>query len=175
MPAAKRAPAKASSRAGTRTPPVRSAATRREVERQIARFEKHLDDAGEALALLGKDMGRGAQDAYREMRRTLTALRRDARKTNRSVLKDFDKLRAAVAPPRGPGRPSTRGGAFSTGSRASEARSGTSSSGARGSTRGGAAAAAAPKGGSARGPGTRQTRASAPTTKRGSRASGKRS
>ena len=43
---------------------------------------EHLDDAGEALQLLGKDVGRGTQDAYKELRRTLTALGRDARKKN---------------------------------------------------------------------------------------------
>jgi hypothetical protein len=49
---------------------TRSAATRRELERRVARVEKLLEDAGEALHLLGKDLGRGAGDAYRELTRT---------------------------------------------------------------------------------------------------------
>ena len=43
----------------------RSPATRRELERRVARVEKLLEDAGEALHLLGKDLGRGVGDAIR--------------------------------------------------------------------------------------------------------------
>jgi len=91
----------------TRTPAARStsgaaasrpAATRRELERRVAQVEKHLEDAGEALQLLAKDLGRGAGDAYTELTRTARALRRDAQRTNQRMLKDFDKLRAAVTP-----------------------------------------------------------------------------
>jgi hypothetical protein len=87
-----------STRSSGRTPALRSPATRREVERRIARFERHLNDASEALQLLGKDLGRGGRDAYKELTTTLRALRRDAQKTNRTLLRDFDKLRAAVTP-----------------------------------------------------------------------------
>ena len=91
----------------TRTPPARSrngtptasrAATRRDVERQVTRVEKLLGDAGDALQLLAKDMGRGAEDAYQELVRTAKALRRDAERTNKRMLKDFDKLRGALTP-----------------------------------------------------------------------------
>jgi hypothetical protein len=125
MPAAKKSAARTPStrsRAGTpparsssRTPASRATATRREAERQIARFEKHLDDASEALQLLGKDLGRGAQDAYKDVTKAMQALRRDAKKTNRNVLKDFDKLRAAVTPTRSPRRSSTQAAARSDG------------------------------------------------------------
>ena len=104
-----------SARSSSRTPPSRSTATRREAERQIARFEKHLDDASEALQLLGKDLGRGAQDAYKDVTKAMQALRRDAKKTNRNVLKDFDKLRAAVTPIRSTRRSSTQAAARSDG------------------------------------------------------------
>jgi len=72
-------------------------ATRREVEQSIARFEKRLDDANDALKTLGGHLGRGASGSYKEMTAALTALRREASKTNKQALKDFDKLRAAIA------------------------------------------------------------------------------
>ena len=99
MPAAKK-PATATSAARSRngTPVASRGATRRDVERQIARVEKLLGDAGDALQLLGKDMGRGAEDAYKELVRTAKALRRDAQRTNKRMLKDFDKLRGALTP-----------------------------------------------------------------------------
>jgi hypothetical protein len=99
MPAAKK-PATATSAARPRngTPAASRPATRRDVERQIARVEKLLGDAGDALQLLGKDMGRGAGDAYKELVRTAKALRRDAQRTNKRMLKDFDKLRTALTP-----------------------------------------------------------------------------
>ena len=101
----------------TRTPAARStngapaspsAATRRELERRVARVEKLLEDAGEALQLLGKDLGRGAGDAYKELTRTARALRRDAQRTNQRMLKDLDKLRAAVTPSTTTRRQATR-------------------------------------------------------------------
>jgi hypothetical protein len=72
------------------------AATRREVEQSISRFEKRLDDAGDALSTLGKHLGRGGQASYKEVTAALRALRREAAKTNKQALKDFDKLRSAV-------------------------------------------------------------------------------
>jgi hypothetical protein len=73
-----------------------SAATRREVEQSITRFEKRLEDANDALSTLGKHLGRGATSSYKEVTAALRALRRDAAKTNKQALKDFDKLRGAV-------------------------------------------------------------------------------
>jgi hypothetical protein len=69
----------------------------------------------EALQLLGKELGRGAQDAYKDVTKAMQALRRDAKKTNRNVLKDFDKLRAAVTPTRSTRRSSTPAAARSDG------------------------------------------------------------
>jgi hypothetical protein len=60
-------------RAITRAPAARSTATRRDVERRITRVEKLLDDGGDALQLLGTDMGRGGRDAYKELTRTARA------------------------------------------------------------------------------------------------------
>ena len=92
MPTAKKPPArKPTARGAPRSSASKSTATRREVERSIARFEKLLDDAGDALQSLSKDLGRGAQDAYKELTKTMKALRRDAAKTNRNLLKDFDQ------------------------------------------------------------------------------------
>lgn len=81
---------------------------RRELERRAARVEKLLEDVGEALQLLGKDLGRGAGDAYKELTRTAHALRRDAQRTNQRMLKDLDKLRAAVTPSASPRRQATK-------------------------------------------------------------------
>jgi hypothetical protein len=72
------------------------AATRREVEQSITRFEKRLDDAGDALQTLGKHLGRGGQSSYKEVTAALRALRREAAKTNKQALKDFDKVRSAI-------------------------------------------------------------------------------
>jgi hypothetical protein len=99
MAAAKKpATPKSAARSRNGTPGASRAATRRDVERQIARVEKLLGDAGDALQLLAKDMGRGAEDAYKELVRTAKALRRDAQRTNQRMLKDFDKLRGALTP-----------------------------------------------------------------------------
>jgi hypothetical protein len=101
-PARKSAATKPAARASKATRRVRARAattrqaTRREVEQSIARFEKRLDDANDALKALGGHLGRGAQGSYKEMTAALVALRREASKTNKQALKDFDKLRAAI-------------------------------------------------------------------------------
>jgi Skp family chaperone for outer membrane proteins len=66
------------------------------VEQSIARFEKRLDEANSALQTLGNHLGRGAQSGYKDVTSTLRALRREAVKTNKQALKDFDQLRAAL-------------------------------------------------------------------------------
>ena len=99
MPAASKPTTRTSAaRSRNGTPVASRAATRGDVERRIARVEKLLGDVGDALQLLGKDMGRGAEDAYKELVRTARALRRDAQRTNKRMLKDFDKLRDALTP-----------------------------------------------------------------------------
>jgi hypothetical protein len=75
---------------------ARSSATRREVEQSIARFEKRLDEANDALKQLGGHLGSGARGSYKDVTAALTALRRSAAKTNKAALKDFDKLRGAL-------------------------------------------------------------------------------
>ncbi len=75
-------------------------ATRKDVEKAIARFEKALDEASSALQALGQDAGTGAKRAYREIEKALRAMRRDATKTNKALLKDLEKLAAAVTPAR---------------------------------------------------------------------------
>jgi DNA-binding protein HU-beta len=71
-------------------------ATRREVEQSIARFEKRLDDANDALKTLGGNLGRGSQRSYKEVTAALAALRREAAKTNKQALKDFDSVKTAL-------------------------------------------------------------------------------
>jgi hypothetical protein len=100
------------------------------VEQSIARFEKRLDDANDALSTLGKHLGRGAQGSYKEVTSALRALRRDVVKTNKQALKDFDKLRTALTPSAASGR-STRSSRSSTrasGSRSTASRSSSSRS-----------------------------------------------
>ncbi|HJS95369.1 MAG TPA: hypothetical protein VJ741_13980, partial [Solirubrobacteraceae bacterium] len=118
-----------------------SSATRREVEQSIARFEKRLDDANDALQTLGKHLGRGAQSSYKEVTTALRALRRDAAKTNKAALKDFDKLRDALTQARASASRSTAsktrsasGAARSTTRSTASRASGTRASGSRAST-----------------------------------------
>jgi hypothetical protein len=66
------------------------------VEQSISRFEKRLDEANDALKTLGGHLGGGARGSYKEVTSALTALRRNAAKTNKQALKDFDKLRTAL-------------------------------------------------------------------------------
>ena len=126
---ASRAPARAAKTVRARADATK-AATRREVEQSIARFEKRLDDANDALATLGKHLGRGAQSSYKEVTATMRALRRDAAKTNKQALKDFDQLRAALTKPRaktnasgGSSRSKAASGSRTTGGRTAASRS----------------------------------------------------
>jgi hypothetical protein len=99
MPAARRSASKSTARSsqGVRArAAARSSATRREVEQSISRFEKRLDEANDALKTLGGHLGTGARGSYKEVTAALTALRRNASKTNKQALKDFDKLRGAL-------------------------------------------------------------------------------
>jgi hypothetical protein len=99
MPAARRSATKSTARSGQGVrarAAARSSATRREVEQSIARFEKRLDEANDALKTLGGHLGTGARGSYKEVTAGLAALRRNAAKTNKQALKDFDKLRAAL-------------------------------------------------------------------------------
>jgi hypothetical protein len=132
MPPAKKTPTKKRasrtkrSRSGALKPAPDSGAARREVERSIARFEKRLDDANEALQVLGKHLGREAQRSYKEVTAALKTLRREAARTNRTLLRDFDKLR--VGPTQS--KPSTRS---SRGSGPASSPSGTGATRARAS------------------------------------------
>jgi hypothetical protein len=135
MPPARRSatkkPAAGASKATTRVrarAASTSAATRREVEQSIARFEKRLDDANDALKSLGTTLGRGAQGGYKDVTSALTALRREAAKTNKQALKDFDKLRAAM---KGKAPAAAKSNSGSKASTASKARSGSSRTTAR--------------------------------------------
>jgi hypothetical protein len=101
--------------------------TRREVEAATKRFDKALDDAGTALQTMGKNFGRNAKISYRELERALRALRRDAQKANRTVMKDLEKLWAAAGPSSTPS--GSRGGtAKRAKSTASKSKSATRSS-----------------------------------------------
>jgi hypothetical protein len=143
MPAARRSATKSTPRSGQGVrarAAARSSATRREVEQSIARFEKRLDEANDALKTLGGHLGSGARGSYKEVTAGLTALRRSAAKTNKQALKDFDKLRAALTKTNASGgasrttRSSSSASSRSTGSRSTASRSTASRSTASRST-----------------------------------------
>ena len=71
----------------------------RQLERAVARLERSLSEAGDALQALGRDAGKGAQTAYKDLGKSLKVLQRDAVKTNRALMKDLERLRAAIASP----------------------------------------------------------------------------
>src|SRR2546421_10336951 len=100
MPAARRSASKTTTRStqGVRArASARSAATRREVEQSIARFEKRLDEANDALKTLGGHLGTGARGSYKEVTAALGSLSRNAARTNKQALKYFNKMRHALA------------------------------------------------------------------------------
>lgn len=118
----------ASARSGVRArASATSSATRREVEQSIARFEKRLDEANDALKALGGHLGTGARGSYKEVTAALGALRRSASRTNKQALKDFDKLRGALTQSNSSARSSRSASRTtsprSTGSRSTSSRS----------------------------------------------------
>jgi DNA topoisomerase-1 len=145
-----------------------SAATRREVEQSIARFEKRLDDANDALQTLGKHLGRGAQSSYKEVTTALRALRRDAVKTNKQALKDFDKLRQALT--------QASASASSSSSSRSSRSTRSSSGGTRSTSRSTASRSSGSRSSGSRSSGSRATGSSRSTSARStsSRSSGSR-
>lgn len=99
MPAARKSATKSTARTGQGVrarAAAASSATRRDVEQSIARFEKRLDEANDALKTLGSHLGTGARGSYKEVAAALVALRRNAAKTNKQALKDFEKLRGTL-------------------------------------------------------------------------------
>jgi hypothetical protein len=92
------------------------------VEQSITRFEKRLEDANDALSTLGKHLGRGATSSYKEVTAALRALRREAAKTNKQALKDFDKVRGAITKSNASSSRSSRSGAGSTSARSTGSR-----------------------------------------------------
>jgi hypothetical protein len=141
MPPARRsATKKTAARASSATKAVRARAastkqaTRREVEQSIARFEKRLDDANDALKTLGTHLGRGAQGSYKEVTSALASLRREAAKTNKQALKDFDKVRTTLTqkvPAAAKSNSRSKASTAKTSTGASKASSGSSRTGAR--------------------------------------------
>ena len=147
MPAARRSASKSTARSGQGVrarAAARSSATRREVEQSIARFEKRLDEANDALKTLGGHLGTSARGSYKDVTAALATLRRNAAKTNKQALKDFDKLRAALTKSnassatskatRGSRTTSRSSGSRSTSSRSTGSRSTGSRSSGSGST-----------------------------------------
>src|SRR5947209_3155804 len=139
MPAARRSASKSSARSGQGVrarAAARSTGTRREVEQSIARFEKRLDDANAALKTLSQHLGTGARGSYKEVSSALVALRRNAARTNKQALKDFDQLRTALTQSNTSSRSSrttkaSSGGSSGSGSRSTSRSTTSRSSGSR--------------------------------------------
>jgi ABC-type transporter Mla subunit MlaD len=107
MSEVKKTPARAR-RSGSASPAPTSPITRREVEQAAARFEKALEEANQALQTLAKNVGKGADTAYKDLSKALKTLRSDAVKTNRQLSKDLAKLAAAVNPAKAPAKPARK-------------------------------------------------------------------
>ena len=112
-PAKKPAPRRRASAA--KATPSAGQITRKEVEQATARFEKALDEATQALQAMRNDLGKGAHAAYKDIAAALRTLRANAKKSNRAVLKDIEKLASSVTSatksvaPAGRGRSRTDG------------------------------------------------------------------
>lgn len=153
-PATRRASQGAASRSGTQS------ISREEVEQAAARFDQVLEEATQVLQTMRRNLGRNAGTAYKDVANGLKSLRRDARTTNRTLIKDLDKLRSSLAKAT-PSRLTAGGGA-----RAGAARSGTRarSGAARAS---GTTSAGTARSGSARGGTARTTAARKPAAAKG--------
>lgn len=80
MPQAKR-----SSTARTARPP-----------RALNRLEKSIDSAQVALKDLRAELGRGGRDLVKDLDKTLTDARKNARSLSKTVIKDLDKLQKSA-------------------------------------------------------------------------------
>ena len=125
MPQVKRSPA------GVRRPASPSqasgsASTRREVEQASERFETALGEANQALKTLARNVGQGADVAYKDLAKALKTLRRDAAKTNRQLAKDLATLAASVRPEKAAAKPARKSAAASPRSRSAAKKSGPS-------------------------------------------------
>jgi hypothetical protein len=127
MPPAKKPAARSASRGSSKAGSM-TAATRLQLERAAKRLEKSLDQANDALKALGRDVGHGGHQSYKDISAALSVLRRDAQKTNRALIADLGKLRSAVTPSRtmgkraAPGRSSGSRGPTKSPSRSSKRR-----------------------------------------------------
>jgi hypothetical protein len=97
MPQVKKSPAGVSPPASS-SRASKSAKSRREVEQAAVRFETALGEANQALKTLARNVGQGAEVAYKDLSKALKTLRRDAAKTNRQLAKDLAKVAASVRP-----------------------------------------------------------------------------
>ena len=105
-PAKKPAPRRRASAAKAK--PSAKQITRKEVEQATARFEKALDEATHALQAMRTDLGKGAHTAYKDVAAALRTLRANAKKSNRAVLKDIEKLASSVTAATKSAAPSSR-------------------------------------------------------------------
>lgn len=93
----KKSPANPSARASSKSSSM-SASTRLQLERATKRLETSLQQASDALKALGRDVGHSGHRSYKDIGTGLSALRRDAKDANRTLVADLKKLRASVSP-----------------------------------------------------------------------------
>src|ERR1700737_1378594 len=74
-----------------------SAATRRQLERAAKRLEKSLEESQAALQALGQDLGHGGRAQYKLLGEAARDMRQEATKPHKQLMKDLEKLAAAVS------------------------------------------------------------------------------
>jgi hypothetical protein len=122
MPQSKKSSSPA--RAGI-TSPARARTTFKEPA-ALKRLNSSLDTAQQALVELrkdtGRDVGKGAQDLYNDLRKFVTSARRDSNKLAKALQRDFEQAQKQLAKAATSARTSTRRPARKTTARSTAAR-----------------------------------------------------
>jgi hypothetical protein len=92
----------------------------------LKRLNSSLDTAQQALVELrkdtGRDVGKGAQDLYNDLRKFVTNARRDSNKLAKALQRDFEQAQKELAKAAASGRTSTRTPARKTAARSTATR-----------------------------------------------------
>ena len=95
MPPAKK-PATRRTASAAKAKPSNGPITRKEVEQATARFEKALDEATRRCRRCAPISARARHAAYKDVAAALRTLRANAKKSNRALIKDLEKLASSV-------------------------------------------------------------------------------
>ena len=117
---------KSSSPARARTTSPAPARTTFKEPAALKRLNSSLDTAQQALVELrkdtGRDVGKGAQDLYNDLRKFVTTARRDSNKLAKALQRDFEQAQKQLAKAATSARTSTRRPARKTTARSTAAR-----------------------------------------------------